>query len=406
MSKSSLLSQLTVYQTRQFTGRLDIEVSGGKKWSLYLSLGQIAWAAGGIHPVRRWRRQLTNVGITLSPQALQLRQSDRFECWDYQLLTLLLQRQKITKEQQLEILEGVVHEVLWEILQAIHLAKSRQGKKTQDQPWSITPQLGVRPTHSETGILPRDWTLDIKSSLGQAEKQWAKWAKAGLAKYSPNLAPVLQKPEQLKEKTSAQVYKQLVGILKSKRSLRDLATLLKKDLLALTRSLSPYIQHDLVRLGEIPDLPNPLETVVQKNPAKPAPKKATPAAQQGVIVCVDDSPQICQTLEDTFADTGYQLIAVQEAIQALPTVIKYNPDIIFLDLMMPIANGYEICSQIRRVSQFKDTPVVILTSNDGLVDRVRAKVVGATDFLSKPVETEKVMNTVERHLKAKAAQKV
>ncbi|NJK63762.1 MAG: response regulator, partial [Synechococcaceae cyanobacterium SM2_3_1] len=69
-----------------------------------------------------------------------------------------------------------------------------------------------------------------------------------------------------------------------------------------------------------------------------------------------------------------------------------------LDLMMPVVNGYEICAQIRRVSGLKSVPVVILTSNDGVVDRVRAKMVDSTDFLAKPVDPKKLLETMQRHL--------
>ena len=86
-------------------------------------------------------------------------------------------------------------------------------------------------------------------------------------------------------------------------------------------------------------------------------------------------------------------------MQALPVLIENKPDLIFLDLIMPVANGYEICSQLRRNSLFVNTPVIILTGSDGFIDRVRAKVVGATDFLSKPVAADKVMAAVHRYVK-------
>ena len=63
---------------------------------------------------------------------------------------------------------------------------------------------------------------------------------------------------------------------------------------------------------------------------------------------------------------------------------------------MPVVNGYEVCAQIHRVEQLKDTPVVFLTSQDGLIDRVRAKLVKASGFLSKPVDPDTVLETVER----------
>lgn len=65
---------------------------------------------------------------------------------------------------------------------------------------------------------------------------------------------------------------------------------------------------------------------------------------------------------------------------------------------MPIANGYEICSQIRRVSALNHIPVIILTSNDGIVDRVRAKMVGSSGFLAKPIVTEKVLKILQKYL--------
>ena len=62
------------------------------------------------------------------------------------------------------------------------------------------------------------------------------------------------------------------------------------------------------------------------------------------------------------------------------------------------SNGYEICSRLRKVAAFRDTPIVILTGNDGVIDRVRAKVVGATDFLTKPVESELVLEVAQKYL--------
>jgi chemotaxis family two-component system response regulator PixG len=66
---------------------------------------------------------------------------------------------------------------------------------------------------------------------------------------------------------------------------------------------------------------------------------------------------------------------------------------------MPNTNGYEICIQLRKVSAFRETPIIILTGNDGIIDRVRAKVVGATDFLGKPVDAETVLAVANKYLK-------
>ncbi|MEA5420923.1 response regulator [Spirulina sp. CCNP1310] len=254
------------------------------------------------------------------------------------------------------------------------------------------PRLGVRPSTADTGILPRNWTLEIDGALTQTQNLWSQWAQAGLALCSPNLAPIVKNHNQLQATLPPKSYQQLAELINGKRTLRDLAVLLKKDLLALTRSLLPYVRQQAMGLSEVPDLGAP--------PTAPAPPvcPVSPAGDtKGVVICIDDSPQIGRTLEEILGEAGYRVIWVQEAVQALPTLLQHKPDFVFLDLMMPIANGYEICSQIRRVAQFKNLPVVILTSNDGLVDRVRAKMVGATDFMGKPIQAPKLLAALQKH---------
>jgi chemotaxis family two-component system response regulator PixG len=151
----------------------------------------------------------------------------------------------------------------------------------------------------------------------------------------------------------------------------------------------PYILKGIVELIEVAD--NPL--VASTNPPLSQAKANPP-----LIACVDDSPLVCQMLEEIITSYGLRFIKIQDAVQALPTLIQDKPDLIFLDLVMPIASGYEICTQLRRISTFANTPVIILTGSDGLLDRVRAKVVGSTDFISKPIAADRVMSIVRKYL--------
>jgi chemotaxis family two-component system response regulator PixG len=116
------------------------------------------------------------------------------------------------------------------------------------------------------------------------------------------------------------------------------------------------------------------------------------------VAYIDDSRLDSQTMSHILNQAGYQFLNIQDPVKALPLLLEHKPSLIFLDLVMPIANGYEICAQIRRISAFKDTPVIILTSNDGIVDRVRAKIVGSSGFLAKPINSEKVLATLQRYL--------
>lgn len=117
-----------------------------------------------------------------------------------------------------------------------------------------------------------------------------------------------------------------------------------------------------------------------------------------LVAYVEDNSHECQIMADILTKARYGFISLPDSVQALPLLLQHKPDCIFLDLVMPVANGYEICAQIRRVSHFKNTPIIILTGRDGIVDRVRAKMVGATDFLAKPIEARPVLATLVKHL--------
>jgi chemotaxis family two-component system response regulator PixG len=179
----------------------------------------------------------------------------------------------------------------------------------------------------------------------------------------------------------------------------------------ITRSLVPYIRRNIIDLHPIEDLPS---LVVLPTPGAegngrssdrrqtvPTPAAATTNAA-ATIACIDDSPQVCAAMSQIIEQAGYVPLCIQDSTQALTVLLERKPKLIFLDLIMPVANGYEICAQIRRVALFRDIPIAILTGSDGIIDRVRAKVVGATDFVSKPVETEKILTLIQKYLSATA----
>ncbi|MGK7917516.1 MAG: response regulator [Prochloraceae cyanobacterium] len=119
---------------------------------------------------------------------------------------------------------------------------------------------------------------------------------------------------------------------------------------------------------------------------------------QPLIACIEDSPQCLKVMEQILKPKGYQFIGIQDSLRALPEIILSKPDLIFLDIGMPWLNGYEICSKLRQASQLKNTPVIMLTAQDALLDRARARIVGASGFLVKPINVSQVINIVEKFL--------
>jgi two-component system, chemotaxis family, response regulator PixG len=377
---------LGIRSRMQFTGRLDVQVVNGYKWSLYLYMGRIIWATGGPHLCRRWRRHLAQYCSQVTPDAITLQETDSLHCWDYHTLIGLIKRQQITTDQAIAFVRSTVAEVLFDIIQ-------------QENTKQVT-------FHSDThDVLEASLSLiNAEQVLQHTQQAWNAWCELGLVDYSPDLALVLRHPEQLQQQTSEKVYRTLTAAVDGKRSLRELSAVLKQEPLVLMRLLVPLFRKGLLGWTEVPDLPAPAFTKASRKPSAPSVAKsaaATPkstAATGPLVACIDDSVRECQAMEQILTQAGYQFTSVQDSIQALPKLLEQQPSLIFLDLVMPVANGYEICAQIRRVSRFKNIPVVILTSNDGIIDRVRAKVVGSTDFLAKPVEAEKVLAIMRKHL--------
>lgn len=145
-------------------------------------------------------------------------------------------------------------------------------------------------------------------------------------------------------------------------------------------------------------------TLLQKNTShkttgkKTAGQRTQAASNAPLIIYIDDSPMDSKIMGDILQNSGFRFRNIQESTHALPLLIEHKPQLIFLDLVMPVANGYEICAQVRRVSLFKDIPIVIVTSNDTLSDRVRAKMVGASGFIAKPIQQDKVLKVVQKLL--------
>ncbi len=282
-----------------------------------------------------------------------------------------VEQRQITREQAAQVIGSVVAEVLFDVTQAMQVT------------YQVEP---------ENSSFPQLVLLDAEQVITEVQQVWQTWQKAKIADRSPNRAPVIRQPEQLQQKTSASVYQVLTKLLDGQRTLRDLAVKMKRDVVEVTCSLLPYIQAGLVELIDIPDLASPIA---------PTPPVFPPleAIRLGPLVaCVDDSPAVCRCMEKILTTADYRFLAIQDSLRAIATLLTQKPDLIFLDLVMPNTNGYEICTQLRKVTAFQNTPIVILTGNDGIIDRVRAKLVGASGFLSKPVNPEAVLAVARQHL--------
>lgn len=115
------------------------------------------------------------------------------------------------------------------------------------------------------------------------------------------------------------------------------------------------------------------------------------------ILVVDDSATIRRSAETMLAKDGCEVITAENGFEALSKITRHKPDLIFVDIMMPRLDGYQTCAIIKNNAEFRETPVVMLTSKDGLFDMARGRVVGSDQYLTKPFTREELLGAVKQH---------
>lgn len=119
------------------------------------------------------------------------------------------------------------------------------------------------------------------------------------------------------------------------------------------------------------------------------------------IVCIDDSPSILQAIQ-THLDEQFQVVMIADPLKALMQIMRHKPDVILLDVGMPNLDGYELCALLRRHPNFRETPVIMVTGHTGFIDRARAKLVGASGYLTKPFTQTELLDTIAKHIRVTA----
>ena len=116
------------------------------------------------------------------------------------------------------------------------------------------------------------------------------------------------------------------------------------------------------------------------------------------ILVVDDSKTIRRTAETLLSKEGCQVFTAIDGFDALSKIADHQPDIIFVDIMMPRLDGYETCSLIKHNKTFKKTPVIMLSSKDGLFDRARGRIVGSEQYLTKPFTKDELLGAISNQI--------
>ncbi|MGK7874634.1 MAG: PleD family two-component system response regulator [Xenococcaceae cyanobacterium] len=368
--------------------------------TLHLFSGGVLYATDVFHPVRRWDRALKRhcSNCVIEPEQLSDNQS-----WEYQLLSQGISEKQLSLIQAKEVIRTVVQECLFEL--SCHTDLTSEWKPKPKTELSLPLLLALS-------------TFEIKTIFSRAAQMQQQWQAAGLDHLSPTLAPIL------KRKVHAQELPVSLKYLNGNLTLWDIAWQLEKSVIEVTRSLNPLVGKSILQFQKIPDLPVPtvkkpvaaapsISKTKPKIPDSPVPTVKKPVAaapprsetkptfsarKKPLIACIDDSPVVAHSLKKILVPAGYQMLSIQEPMHGFGQLVEHKPDLIFLDLNMPNADGYSVCKFLRNIPLFENTPIIILTAKDTLIDRTRAKLAGANDFVGKPAQAEELLQMVQKYL--------
>uniref|UniRef100_A0A832M2A8 Protein PatA n=1 Tax=Oscillatoriales cyanobacterium SpSt-402 TaxID=2282168 RepID=A0A832M2A8_9CYAN len=343
-------------------------------WRLYFFQGRLIYATGTLHRVRRWRRAIKRhvpkfQGIPVVTG----------EPWEYQLLSQSVTQSHINVAQAQEVIKLSLGEVLFSWI----------GDLTIRSDWSSSQRFSFKDNAALSLLLS---STQIEGVLQESQKLWKHWKRLELESLNPHISPTLQPSFQLNSGNIPPTLMNLSPFLTGRYTLWDIACYARRPVTMVTQFLLPWVQRGAISFEEIPDLPSP----IRQTPPSPAPL----AQHCPLIACIDDSPTVNECLANILEPAGYRVLKIQDPLSGMALLSKYKPDLIVMDLVMPTASGYDVCSFLRKTPIFQNTPIIILTSQSGLVDRTRAKLAGASDFLSKPPDPQTLLNLVRIHLQS------
>jgi twitching motility two-component system response regulator PilG len=335
----------------QRTGELLIESTSGKFWFLFFHNGELIYATDTDSNLTRLRDYLHGLGLEnaldrLANSKLGINVLEYGQIWS------LLESNVINPTQAKSIIESTMREVLFDILSLY------QGTFV----FEISPALTPKLTQLKFS--------QISSEFARHLQRWQQFY------------PVIQSSNQCPVLMSNDALPHLRNWIDGKTTIRQLSRYSGLDICKIGQDI-----YDAIATGEVTVPPLVLNVPQQVKVQSPR------------VVCIDDSVTICRAVEYILHNHGYQVMAVSSPIKALSVIFQYKPDLVLCDITMPEIDGYELCGMLRRSSAFAKVPIIMLTGKDGFIDRVKARMVGATEYLTKPFGEKELLTTVEKYSK-------
>ncbi len=379
-----LIAEFNQIRTSALSGNLVIQVADTPSWMLCFTAGRLAGVSGGIDAIDRWERNLALASLNVPLDRL-VKSSNHQE--------VFLNSNKIAQEY-------AIQEVLFDIIQF----SQNQGDRL------IYRFIPIKDKNSQVqSVLP---LLEIQPILSRTIQIWQEWQQHGLAIYPPSFFLIVKQTAL----SNCEDLQHLLRSIDGSKSLRNIAIAHQRKLIDVATDLLPLFKSTTISLSKSKQssIDRDLDSKVVSNFDLDRVEISLPNSivserrntkLSHLIACVDDSLAVYKNLEKIITDYGYRSFGVQDPLKIIPSLIRNKPDLIFLDLVMPVTNGYEVCEQIRKTPSLANVPIIILTGSDGLIDRVRTKFVGANGFLGKPIQSEQILKTIDKYLGIKQSNK-
>jgi two-component system, chemotaxis family, response regulator PixG len=390
------------------------------RWSFYVERGKLVYASHSLDSFERLERHLRMLSREVpalnekirselrlmfddpSPDNAKYKVTSEILCFEYLAILWLVNENHLPKIMASKLVARMIQEVVESFL------------GLQDGKFS-----GI---YYEHFLKETYCSLSIALILEVVTQRREEWYKLGPAIYSPFQCPYLVSQKTAEKRLPAKTVQRLGRILRG-FNFCQLGALLGKDPLVIAKQLTPLIgdgsillreplapfnmlpltyylaldedQDNIEKLAETFALEEKAKTHSISSISKIVLRQQVKIAK---IVCIDDSESMLGIIGSYLGNEDFQITLIQDSVKALIKINSIRPDLILLDIGMPNVDGYQLCSLIRKSSNFKHIPIVMVTANKGLINRARASIAGATDYLTKPFNQADLLKMVMRHL--------
>lgn len=368
-----------------------LQVSNSRvHWNIYLEQGQIKCAANSVQQLMiTLDHHLRSLGLQNAAAAAKSIPSPSvdFQHEEYNWLeggriipsiNWLVLRQHLNRHQAQQIFASFSKEAIETFLWL----------KEGDYKWLKSSSL---PQHALAARVTFQ-NMDLSPILQTMQQRIKEWQKFNTAISSPYQCPYLTNSQTLTT-SSPPVLVKIAKFLKG-LSFRQLALILNQDELKIAQLLHPYVSSGEITIRE-PPKPFALLPHIPSLASSVAARDTTAKLK---VACIDDSPTILDEMQRFLADDIYQITRIDDPLKAAPILLRLKPDLILMDISMPNINGYKLCSFFRGSASLKEVPIIMVSGRTGFIDKTRAKMVGATDYLTKPFSQAELLTVVNKHI--------